>query len=152
MGFCRPAAVFSVIAATGLAGCGNDSGHSMGGGSMPGMDMGGAKSAKAILVPNNIPSGGGTATVAVANGQVHVDVRLRQLSQSTKFTVHLHKGACTASRDLLKTVGEIQSDADGAGAGHLEYAGTELPMPAFVDVHPTGSTDGPILCGDLKAA
>jgi len=115
------------------------------------MDMGGtSKSAKATLVPANAVTGRGTATLAVVKSQVHVDVQARQLTATTKYTAHLHKGSCAAIGDIIKTVGELQTDASGAGATHLEYGGSDFPTPAFVDVHTPDDTEGPADCGDLQ--
>ena len=130
-----------------LSACGNQ----MGGGSMGGMDMGGtSKSAKATLVPANAVTGDGAVTVAVVENQVHVDVRTKQLTATTKYTVHLHKGSCAAIGDIIKTVGDLQTDASGTGAAHVEYGGSNFPTPAFVDVHPPDGTEGPAVCGDLQ--
>jgi hypothetical protein len=118
---------------------------------MNGMDMGGtSKSAKARLVPSNSVTGGGTANVAVVRGKVHVDVRATQLTATTKYTVHLHKGSCTALGDIVKTVGDLQTDASGAGGLHLEYGGSDFPTPSFVDVHSASGTEGAAVCGELQ--
>ena len=118
---------------------------------MGGMDMGGtSKSAKATLAPANALAGAGSATLAVAQSQVHVDVRARQLMAATTYTVHLHRGSCAAIGDIIKTVGELQTDAAGAGATHLEFGGSDFPIPAFVDVHAPAAPEGPAVCGDLQ--
>jgi hypothetical protein len=130
-----------------LSACGNQ----MGGGSMGGMDMrGSSRSAKATLAPVNAVTGGGTATVAVVKNQVHVDVRAQQLTAANKYTVHLHMGSCAAIGDIIKTVGDLQTDTSGAGAAHLEYGASNFPTPAFVDVHSPDGTEGPAVCGDLQ--
>ncbi len=119
---------------------------------MGGMDMGAspsAKSAKATLSPDGSAAGAGAGNVAVVKNQVHVDARVQQLTAASKYTVHLHRGACAASGDVIKTVGDIQTDASGAGTAHLEYDGTDLPAPAFLDVHPAAATTTKALCGDL---
>jgi hypothetical protein len=140
-----------LVAAFILSACGNQMDHASGGGSMNGMDMGGtSKSAKATLVPANSVTGGGTANVSVVKGLVHVDVRATQLTAITKYTVHLHKGSCTALGDIVKTVGDLQTDASGAGGVHLEYSGSDFPTPAFVDVHRSSGTEGPAVCGELQ--
>jgi hypothetical protein len=140
-----------VVALIILSACGNQMDHSSGGGSMNGMDMGGtSKSAKATLVPANSATGGGTANVAVVKGKVHVDVRATQLTAASTYTVHLHKGSCTALGEIIKTVGDLQTDASGAGGVHLEYSASDYPTPAFVDVHSPGGTGGAAVCGELQ--
>ena len=116
---------------------------------MGGMDMTGATSAKATLIPTNAVTGTGTATVAIVKGQAHVDVRAQQLVANTRFTAQLHKGSCIAGGDVLKTVGDFQTDANGAGAAHVEYAATEVPIPSFVEVHTVDGRVGPVVCGEL---
>ena len=133
-----------------VSACGNqmDHGSTAGNG---GMDMGGSsKSAKATLVPANAVSGAGTANVAVVKSQVHVDVRAQQLTAATKYSVHLHRGSCASIGDIIKTVGDLQTDTSGAGTVHLEYGGTDFPTPAFVDVHSAAGSEGPAVCGDLQ--
>ena len=118
---------------------------------MDGMDMGGSsKSAKARLVPSISVTGGGTANVAVVKGTVHVDVRATQLMAGAKYTAHLHKGSCTAPGDIIKTFGDLQTDASGAGGLHLEYSGSDFPTPSFVDVHSASGTEGAAVCGELQ--
>lgn len=78
---------------------------------MGGMDMGAspsAKSAKATLSPDGSAAGAGAGNVAVVKNQVHVDARVQQLTAASKYTVHLHRGACAASGDVIKTVGDIR--------------------------------------------
>lgn len=141
----RPAAALAVVVL--VSACGNQMDH----GSTGGMDMGGSsKSVKAALVPANAVTGTGSANVAVVKSQVHVDVRAQQLTSATKYTVHLHRGSCASIGDILKTVGDLQTDASGAGTVHLEYAGTDVPTPAFIDVHTPAGTEGPAVCGDLQ--
>ncbi|MGI8607972.1 MAG: hypothetical protein ACR2MY_01905 [Candidatus Dormibacteria bacterium] len=135
-----------------LTGCGSQaSGGSTGSGSMAGMNMGGTtKSAKATLVPSNSITGAGTVTVAIVKNQVHVDVRAQQLTAATRYTVHLHHGSCASIGDIIKSVGDLQTDTAGAGMTNLEYSGSSLPTPAFVDVHAPAGTEGPAVCGDLQ--
>ncbi|MHB8509924.1 MAG: hypothetical protein ACYDGR_14975 [Candidatus Dormibacteria bacterium] len=137
----------ALVAVALVSACGSQMDH----GSVGGMDMGGtSKSAKATLVPANAVAGAGTANVAVVKSQVHVDVRAQQLTASTKYTVHLHKGSCASIGDIVKTIGDLQTDTSGAGTVHLEYGGTNFPTPAFVDVHTPAGTEGPAVCGDLQ--
>ena len=125
--------------------------HGSAGGSTAGMDMGGAsKSAKATLVPANAVTGAGSATLAVIKNQVHVDVRAQQLTGDSTYTVHLHRGSCAAIGGVVKTIGDLTTDSAGSGGTHLEYAGADFPVPSFVDVHSSGGTEGPAICGDLQ--
>lgn len=136
-----------IVAVFVISACGNQVSHD----SMGGMDMGGsAKAAKATLVPANAVAGAGTANLAVVNNEVHVDVRAQQLTASTKYTVHIHSGSCASIGNVIKTVGGLQTDTSGAGTVHLEYAGSDVPHPAFVDVHMPTGTEGPAVCGDLQ--
>ena len=130
-----------------LAACGNTMDH----GGMNMSPMVGPQSSKATMAPAAAAAGSGTATVAVVKDQIHVDVRTANLSPSAAYTVHLHQGTCSAIGSIIRTVGDIHTDALGSGMVHLEYAGTEVPAPAFVDAHASGSTEGPATCGDLKA-
>ena len=129
-----------------LAACGSSMDH--GGTNMN--QMRGPQSSKAALEPA-AAAGAGTATVSVVKDQLHVDVRTSQLLPSADYTVHLHQGACNAIGIIIRTAGQIQTDASGSGMLHLEYAGTAVPAPAFIDAHAPGSTEGPAICGDLKA-
>ena len=130
-----------------LSACGNQTG----GASMGGMDMGAtSKSAKATLVPSNSLTGGGSVNVAVVKNQIHVDVRAQQLTAASKYTAHLHRGSCAAIGEIIKPIGELQTDPTGAGTVHLEYGGTDFPTPSFVDVHSADGTEGPAVCGDLR--
>ena len=134
-----------------LSACGNQMSQGSGPGSMAGMDMGvTTKSAKGSLVPSNAVTGSGHVTVVVVNTQVHVDIRAEQLAASTKYTVHLHRGSCAARGDIVKTIGDLQTDTSGAGGAHLAYPGKDLPKPSFVDVHSPNGTEGPAVCGDLE--
>jgi len=136
-----------MLATAVLSACGNQTG----GASMGGMDMGAtSKSAKATLAPSNSLTGGGTVDVAVVKNQIHVDVRARQLAATTKYSAHLHHGSCAAIGEIIKPIGELQTDASGAGTVHLEYGGSDFPTPAFVDIHSTDSAEGPAVCGDLR--
>lgn len=135
-----------MLSGVALAACGQSMDH----GSTGAMDMSGAQSAKATLVPTNAPTGAGTATVAVVKGQVHVDVRAQQLDANATFTAHLHNGSCLQAGRILKTVGDLRTDATGAGMVHLEYAGSQVPMPTFVEVHANDGREGPVICGELN--
>jgi hypothetical protein len=137
----------AAAAVTLLAACGN---QSIDHGGMTTQQMAGPQSSKAVLAPA-AAAGTGTATMAVVKGQIHVDVRTAQLSPSGAYTVHLHQGSCDAIGSIIRPLGDIQTDASGSGMLHLEYAGTEVPAPAFIDAHAPGSTEGPAICGDLKA-
>ncbi|MFN2464460.1 MAG: hypothetical protein ABR573_11245 [Candidatus Dormibacteria bacterium] len=118
---------------------------------MSGMDMGStSKSEQATLVPANATGGGGKVTVALVKNQVHVDVRAEELTAGERYSVHLHKGSCIAIGEIIRTIGDLTADASGAGAVHLEYAGSSLPTHAFVDVHAAGGSEGPAVCGDLQ--
>ncbi len=140
------AATLAAVAA--ISACGNQMDH---GSASGGMDMSGtSRSAKATLVPTNAVAGAGTATLAVVNNQVHVDVRAQQLAATSNYTVHLHKGSCAAIGDIVRTIGDLPTDATGSGAAHLEYTGGDIPTPSFVDVHAAGGTEGPAICGDLQ--
>ncbi|GAC1574239.1 MAG: hypothetical protein NVS3B24_01150 [Candidatus Dormibacteria bacterium] len=144
----RAAAALAAVVA--ISACGSQMDHGSTGG-MGGMDMSGAsKSVKATLAPANATAGGGTANVAVVKDQVHVDVRAQQLTAVTKYTAHLHRGSCASIGDIVKTVGDLQTDGSGTGSVHLEYGGTSIPTPAFVDIHTAAGTEGPAVCGDLR--
>ena len=118
---------------------------------MGGMEMGAtSKSAKATLAPSNSLTGGGTVNVAVVKNQVHVDVRAQQLTAATRYTAHLHRGSCPAIGELIKPIGDLQTDTTGAGTVHLEYGGSDFPAPAFVDIHGADGAEGPAVCGDLR--
>ena len=153
----RPATALAIRLAASLAaiailsGCGNQMGQGSSGGSMGGMDMGGtSRSARATLVPANAVTGTGTANLAVVKDQVHVDVRAQQLAAGSSYTVHLHKGSCAAIGDVVRTIGSLPTDATGSGTVHLEYKGSDFPVPSFVDVHEASGSEGPAICGDLQ--
>ncbi len=104
-------------------------------------------SASAHLAPAASESGDGTAMFAISAGQIHADITVQQLTRSTVYDVHLHKGTCMNSGKLDRDLGRFTTDPAGAGKLHVEYAGTAIPS-GFVEVHmPDG--EGPAVCGEL---
>jgi hypothetical protein len=97
----------------------------------------------------------GTATITPDGQKTRVVVSLAGLTANTKHAGHIHAGSCSAQGPVVVPLGDIASNASGAGSSSTDVDTAKLSGSLYIAYHQRDATDtqgigGVIACGDIK--